>query len=161
MVGLLSERVKLLLAQKHMSQRALAECMGLDYSILWRRLKGERKSDVEFVQRIAQELHTTIAYLSGETDNPAPLTHEKIFQEIQNVQKDGLNSHEVQSFIFERPDKNGHLRKAIVPVNTPEDVLRAIIREFFGSSYTEEASQPSPKPADDSDDSESDEAGNG
>lgn len=45
---------------------------GLSRSSLYEVLRGERSPTLEMVGAIAHALGTTIAYLIGETDNPAP-----------------------------------------------------------------------------------------
>ena len=66
------ERVKYLLSEKHMTQKTLSANLGIDYSALWRRLRGVRKVDVDFLQKLAQELDTSIAFLTAETGDPKP-----------------------------------------------------------------------------------------
>ena len=66
------EKVKYLLRERDMTQKALAASMGMEYNLLWRKLSGPRKINMEFLQKLAQTLGTTIAYLTSETDDPTP-----------------------------------------------------------------------------------------
>lgn len=68
---ILSERVKAMLEEKSISQKVFAERLGIDYITLWRKLKGERKLDADFLKKLAQQLDTSVAYLLGETDEPS------------------------------------------------------------------------------------------
>jgi DNA polymerase V len=72
MDSVLMERVRNLLSEKQMTQKALAAKLGMEYNTLWRKLSGNRKVDIGFLQNLAQELDTSIAFLSAETDDPIP-----------------------------------------------------------------------------------------
>jgi phage repressor protein C with HTH and peptisase S24 domain len=72
MNSVLLERVRNLLSEKNMTQKALAAKLGMEYNTLWRKLSGDRKANIAFLQNLAQELDTSIAFLSAETDDPTP-----------------------------------------------------------------------------------------
>jgi phage repressor protein C with HTH and peptisase S24 domain len=72
MNSVLLERVRNLLSEKNMTQKALAAKLGMEYNTLWRKLSGDRKASMEFLQNLAKELDTSIAFLSAETDDPTP-----------------------------------------------------------------------------------------
>ena len=65
----LGERIKLLLAQRGLSQSELARRVGLRQSTM-NMLANGRSQGSKHLHKIARELGTTPAYLTGETDDP-------------------------------------------------------------------------------------------
>ncbi|MBQ3646506.1 MAG: helix-turn-helix transcriptional regulator [Synergistaceae bacterium] len=70
--GIFTKRMNKLLQQRYISKKEMASRLGLTYLTFWRKLNGERSVDIELLQKIAEVLGTSTAYLLGETDNPAP-----------------------------------------------------------------------------------------
>ncbi|WP_301090101.1 helix-turn-helix domain-containing protein [Sphingomonas sp.] len=69
------DRIRDLLAQQKRSQAWLARRVGVDQSTINGLVNGGQRSSTH-LHKIARELHTTPAYLTGETDDPdegAPL----------------------------------------------------------------------------------------
>ena len=77
MLDILNERVKSLITEKGISKAYISRELGIGYSTLWRRLKGERNVNVDFLSKLAKILGTTPSYLMGEIDNPDFIKHEK------------------------------------------------------------------------------------
>lgn len=80
-VSVLAERVKRLLEEKRLSQKELSEKIGIDYTTFWRRLKGARKIDINFLRNLAVNLETSSAFLLGDVDDPDPM---HLYQNYQN-----------------------------------------------------------------------------
>lgn len=72
----LMERVNELMDKQYLKKKDVAEKLGMEYLAFWRRLKGKRGVDVNFLSKLAFILGTSVSYLMGETDNP----------DIQNTQ---------------------------------------------------------------------------
>lgn len=66
----ISDRVKKLRDLRGLSQGDLAQVIGVDVNTIWRWENG-RSSPARSLQKLAQALDTTTAYLLGETDDPA------------------------------------------------------------------------------------------
>lgn len=66
----ISDRVKTLRDLRGLSQGDLAQMIGVDVNTIWRWENG-RSSPARSIQKLAQALDTTTAYLLGETDDPA------------------------------------------------------------------------------------------
>lgn len=69
----ISDRVKTLRDLRGLSQGDLAQIIGVDVNTIWRWENG-RSSPARSIQKLAQALDTTTAYLLGETDNPKRYT---------------------------------------------------------------------------------------
>lgn len=108
MSEMLSERVKDLLETKGIKQKEISEELGVEYSTLWRRLRGERKITVDFLQRLSKSLGTSSAYLLGETDDPSPHLGGAIPKEdgaSPRVSRTTLDLEEiVKDLVYEYPD---------------------------------------------------------
>lgn len=108
MPEMLSKRVKDLLEAKGLKQKAISEELGVEYSTLWRRLKGERKITIDFLQRLSKSLGTSSAYLLGETDDPSPNLGETTLQEegvSPRVSRTTLDLEEIiKDLVYEHPD---------------------------------------------------------
>ena len=104
----LSERVKNLLEAKSISQKEISGELGVEYTTLWRRLKGERKITVDFLQLLAGSLGTSSAYLLGETDDPSPNLGLPARQEegsSPRVSQTTLDLEEIiKDLVYEHPD---------------------------------------------------------
>ena len=70
--NIFSIRVSDLMKKRFISKMEMSRRLNIDYSTFWRKLNGERSVDIELLQKIAEVLGTSTAYLLGETDNPAP-----------------------------------------------------------------------------------------
>lgn len=108
MPEMLSERVKDLLEAKGLKQKAISEELGVEYSTLWRRLRGERKITIDFLQRLSKSLGTSSAYLLGETDDPSPNPGKTPLQEegvSPRVSRTTLDLEEIiKDLVYEHPD---------------------------------------------------------
>ena len=104
MTSLLSERVEELLSAKQLSKTQIAEKVGVDYTTLWRKLRGARGVNTDFLLKLAEALGTSAAYLLGETDNPNPLeeAQENGVRYISNVTLDLENM--IKDLMYEQPD---------------------------------------------------------
>ena len=69
----ISDRVKTLRDLRGLSQGDLAQIIGVDVNTIWRWENG-RSSPARSIQKLAQALDPTTAYLLGETDNPKRYT---------------------------------------------------------------------------------------
>ena len=67
----LTQRIKQVMAEKHLSPTKVAEKLGVNYTTLWRRLHGDREINVDFLVDLADVLGTSAAFLLGETDDPS------------------------------------------------------------------------------------------
>lgn len=61
----IGKRINIILEQNNMTQRLLADRIGVDESIISRIIKGERNPKTEMLANIATALHTTSDYLLG------------------------------------------------------------------------------------------------
>lgn len=62
----------------HMSADELADIVGYNRATIYRYEAGDiKKIDVEIMRRIAAALRTSVAYLTGETDDPEPSVWER------------------------------------------------------------------------------------
>ena len=66
----LTQRIKQIMAEKHLSPTKIAGELGINYTTLWRRLNGEREINIDFLVKLADILGTSVAFLLGETDDP-------------------------------------------------------------------------------------------
>lgn len=64
------EKLRGLRKKSGMNQRQLADAISTSFSTLRRWESGERSPDLQVLIRIAEVLDTSVAYLTGETDNP-------------------------------------------------------------------------------------------
>lgn len=67
---LISERLRDQMTERGISQAALARRVGISQQSVGRLVSGEAYGS-RFLHKIARELHTTAAYLTGETDDPS------------------------------------------------------------------------------------------
>ena len=66
----IGRRVHQLLWDRHITQIAFGELSGMDQTAVAKRLRGKLGWNATQVKRAADALHTTVAYLYGETANP-------------------------------------------------------------------------------------------
>jgi transcriptional regulator with XRE-family HTH domain len=66
---LITERLRNQMKAQGLSQAALARRVGISQQSIGRLVSGESFGS-RYLHKIARELHTTAAYLSGETDDP-------------------------------------------------------------------------------------------
>ena len=109
MLDILSEKVKELLEAGNISQKDISEKLGVEYSTLWRRLKGERKINIDFLKHLAESLGTSSAYLLGETDDPSPILNFPAQQDGNphriHVSQTTLDLEEIiKDLVYEHPD---------------------------------------------------------
>lgn len=69
--ALLGRRVHHLMWDRKLTQTALGQQVGIEQSLLAKKLRGNRGWNLAEVQRVAFALDTTVAYLVGETDDAA------------------------------------------------------------------------------------------
>ena len=69
-----SERIRLRRTEERYSQDEVSKMVGVESNTVWRWENDKAKPDTETIIKIAHALNTTVAYLLGETDNPAPNT---------------------------------------------------------------------------------------
>lgn len=68
-MGVFGERVTLLLKKNNLTQRELAEKVGVAECVMSRYISGEREPKMEMISKISSALKTTADYLLGnETD---------------------------------------------------------------------------------------------
>ena len=65
-------RIRTLRKEKHISQKLLAQLIGADVNLVSRWETGKSKPIHMYVEKLAQALGTSVAYLSGRTDSPTP-----------------------------------------------------------------------------------------
>jgi transcriptional regulator with XRE-family HTH domain len=82
------DRIKTLRKAKGWSQHEMADRVFMDPSTYCRLENSERQPSTAVLQRVAQELGTTINYLLGEEDMPAPAGGESALHHLRetNVQ---------------------------------------------------------------------------
>jgi transcriptional regulator with XRE-family HTH domain len=68
MYEMLGKRLLLELEKNHITQRELAEIVGLNETTVSRYISGEREPKYEILANIATALQTTVSYLLGEED---------------------------------------------------------------------------------------------
>jgi transcriptional regulator with XRE-family HTH domain len=68
----LSEQIKTIREREHLKQKDIAEKIGVSIQTVGRWERGERSPDAAGLQSLAAALNTSVAYLLGETDDPAP-----------------------------------------------------------------------------------------
>ena len=68
-----SDRIARLRKERGLNQNQLAKKLAVSVDSVRRWEQGKRSPDVEMLCNIAQVLDTTVAYISGETDNPSPM----------------------------------------------------------------------------------------
>ncbi len=68
-----SNRLARLRKERGLNQKQLAKKLDVSVDSVRRWEQGKRSPDVEMLRNIAQVLDTTVAYISGETDNPFPM----------------------------------------------------------------------------------------
>ena len=68
----LGEKLKKLRKGKGMTQHEIADAIPISFSTYRRWEKNERPPELPMLSRLSNLLETSVAYLSGETDNPAP-----------------------------------------------------------------------------------------
>lgn len=64
-------RIEVLLEAKGWSQAELARRVGIKTTTIWKLVNGQTQNS-RFLHQIAKALGTTVEYLTGETDDPAP-----------------------------------------------------------------------------------------
>lgn len=67
-MNIIGSRIRYAREKKCLTQAALATLMGVAAQTVWRWENGVRIPDVPTLQNIARELETTMAYLTGDTD---------------------------------------------------------------------------------------------
>lgn len=67
-----SERMTKLRKEKGLTQKDLAQILGVSIDSIRRWEQNKRSPDVDMLGKIAHALDTTVSYISGETDNPKP-----------------------------------------------------------------------------------------
>ena len=77
-LSMLKQRISELAELAGFQLKAIAECAGITYPILWKSLSGQRKFKPEELVAIAEKLETTVDYLLGQTDDPRPPAQQPI-----------------------------------------------------------------------------------
>lgn len=68
----LPERLRALREKRGMTQRELADAIGVSRQAIGFYESGEREPDLTTIQKLAHALGTSVSYLVGETDDPSP-----------------------------------------------------------------------------------------
>jgi transcriptional regulator with XRE-family HTH domain len=71
-MGLISSRLKMQRIKEGLKQRELAELAKISIPTITRLENGKTNASIEDAGRIAAALNTSVAYLTGETDEPGP-----------------------------------------------------------------------------------------
>ena len=66
------ERLRRLRESRGLTQRELAEAIGVSRQAIGLYEAGEREPDLSTLQKLARALGTSMSYLVGETDDPSP-----------------------------------------------------------------------------------------
>ena len=85
------ERLKLLREQERYSLEQLSKLVGVRGNTIWRWENNKAKPDTDTLIRVAQALHTSAAFLLGETDSSSSDSHALIQSALnlaQNVARD-------------------------------------------------------------------------
>ena len=69
----INERIVLMMFRRGIKQQQLAEAAGVDAGTVSRKLKGRARWYVDELGAVAAALDTSIAYLTGETPDEAPV----------------------------------------------------------------------------------------
>jgi transcriptional regulator with XRE-family HTH domain len=72
MKRIIAERLKRQRMREGLNQQELAMLSGIPYQVISRLEHGHQSIYVERIAALATKLHTTIDYLAGLTDDPAP-----------------------------------------------------------------------------------------
>ncbi len=67
-----NERIKLTLQNKVISVSELARRLGVDRSNIYHYLRGDYDPKIEMVEKMADALGVSVAYLAGMSDDPSP-----------------------------------------------------------------------------------------
>ncbi|HDM71002.1 MAG TPA: LexA family transcriptional regulator [Thermotogales bacterium] len=70
MMGIFGKRLRLLRERNNMSQRELAEKLGLSTMAISNYELGKREPDVDTIMKLARIFNVSVAYLLGEVDDP-------------------------------------------------------------------------------------------
>lgn len=65
-------RVHMLMWDQGVTQTAFGKLVGIDQSSLAKKLRGQRGWSLDEVRDVAQALRTSVAFLFGESEDPAP-----------------------------------------------------------------------------------------
>ena len=84
---LVPERLKAAREAKGLSLPEAAKAIGIDKAALWRYEHGEMGASDTAIRILAMYLGTSVDYLTGVTDNPAPVVLPVDVQSYQNIGK--------------------------------------------------------------------------
>lgn len=69
----IGRRIHTLMWEQRVKNKDLAELLGLEATGIGKKLRAEAKFSIEQLVTVAAHLHTTVAYLVGETSAPRPV----------------------------------------------------------------------------------------
>lgn len=84
------KRLQILLEEKNINQKELANYVGVTEVTISRYMNGERKPRIEIVNKIAEVLDTTTDYLLGRSDAKNPEENKVITKAFHSLDMDGL-----------------------------------------------------------------------
>ena len=102
------ERLKLLREQEWYSLEELSKLVGVRGNTIWRWENNKAKPDTDTLVRVAQALHTSAAFLLGETEFSSPDSHALIQSALNLAQKTARDDTE-----FKKPITAGMSEHAI------------------------------------------------
>ncbi|WP_288333405.1 helix-turn-helix domain-containing protein [Cloacibacillus porcorum] len=154
-MNILGERIKSLIKHKKLKQKDLAEKIGVLPNTFTRWVNGNRTPDISMLTRIALILGTSTSYLTGETDDPAPMNMENILGKRikENRLLKGFSGQELADLIgvsqtviyqYEEGNRNpstGTLSKIAKVLDTSIDYLMGFSDTASPSELTETTSE--------------------
>jgi len=108
------EIISMLMAQRGLSQRRLAEMAGLDQPSLSKYLSGQTQDILAGnLIAIAQALEVSVGYIAGDTDDPKVATVVRAMQNMPEYKKDAVVA--TAAAPVGRPDAIGQTLMAAAP----------------------------------------------
>jgi len=104
-------------SELNLTRRHLADMLGVSFHSIFRWEKNERTPSDETKKKLASALHTSVAYLMGELDDPKPY-------ESENVADQNVTEH--HDIVFEYSEGDKKIKVSILSGAKMEDIHAAI-----------------------------------
>ena len=112
----LGEKIKSLRKKNNLTQKQLADTISISFSTFRRWETNEHKPNIQIITRLAEILHTSVAYLAGELDDPTPIVGNSFSR-------------------FLKP--NEPIKETVVMKHTPSEEKKTVNFKYWGNVLDE------------------------
>lgn len=134
-VTMARDRIKGRLAQKGLTQTAMADELGWTPKHMSEVINGKQGTSLVNIQKIAQFLDTSVGYLLGETDDPAPAAKTRKTAGVLGTKR-SLAADIIESYLGKNETK---FRKVLEVIDDPEKMALVLLLDGMAKEEVRKA----------------------